>query len=98
MLEPAKHVTVVETISGVWCPDPDCEGMVGEENLKISPNFFRCYCITTLGYEVFTELDRRMTVKRMHNGCATGVRRRLPVVAPWPVPLRLRGHRQRQGP
>ena len=40
MLEPAKHVTVVETISGVWCPDPDCEGMVGEENLKISLDFF----------------------------------------------------------
>jgi len=33
--ESHKSVTVAEIISGVWCDDPNCNGMVGEDNLHI---------------------------------------------------------------
>jgi len=63
VLEPAKQVTVVEIMSGVWFPDPDCEGMVGEENLEISLDLglylIRClqrsvYAITRQPYTLVT--------------------------------------------
>jgi hypothetical protein len=48
-LAPSKTVTIAEILSGAWCDDPDCNGMVGEDNLRISLD---------LGIELIQRLQR----------------------------------------